>query len=212
VTIPTRVVRSFALLAVCAAPAGLRAFVPRLTPADVERALAVAREPAAERARFTARYVLPLEETLNETTVERLEIVTPFRRAELFGEDRLRIGDHMFGARAAERAIASAQGRVTIRAALRFNPQNVYVTVPDFSIIVGDGAPGGVRVDPLNASRTPVFGPGIGRRGSKGQPILGATIEADYDAAAIGQQTWPVGVWLGRTRYAAAAVRFGEID
>lgn len=204
----TRTIGVLCLAARTLVPAGARAVVPRLAAADVERALAIARGSASERARFHARYVFEPD----AATVERIEVLTPFRRAELFGEDRLRTGDHLFGVRDAERAVASAQNTITIRARLRFNPLNVYVTVPPFDLVVGNPAEGGLRIRPLGAERRPIFAmPGGGRRRAA-QPIMGAALEAVFDAEAIGQQTWPVGVWLKDEMVAAVAVRFGEIE
>jgi hypothetical protein len=192
-------------------PIVLDALVLPLSPADIERALDIARGPASSRAAFTAQYVFPLEETAGSVTVERLEIVTPFRHAELFGEDRLRIGDHMFSARDATAALGADAAIVTVRAQLRFNPLNVLVTVPDYAIVIGNPANGEV-VPPERTTTTPIFGgpPARGRRES--QPIMGATIETSFEAAALHDQTWPVGVWLGDEKIAAVAVRFGEIQ
>jgi hypothetical protein len=189
-------------------PAIAGAVIERLSTADLQRALDLARGSDAERARFEAQYVFRFD----DPTVERLEIITPFRRAELYGEDRLRIGDHLFGPMDAARALRSSEGEVTIRARLRFNPMNVYVTVPDFAIVVGDPAPGGLRVEPIRESRTPEFGAGGEGTKQKTQPILGATVEAVYEAGALEQQTWAVGVWLGQQKYAAVPVRFGSLQ
>ncbi len=190
------------------APAGAGAVVFPLEPADVERALAIARGPTSGQARFRAQYVVEMD----DATVERIEILTPFRRVELFGEDRLRIGDHMFRTRDAERAVAPWGDKITIRAQLRLNPMNVYVSVPEFDLVVGDAGQGGLRVPPLTMARTPIFGLPGGKRGHTSQPILGATVEAVFDAAAIGQQTWPVGIWLDGRMFAATAVKFGELE
>ncbi|MGE5245173.1 MAG: hypothetical protein ACM3SQ_13165 [Betaproteobacteria bacterium] len=196
------------LLACSLVPAAVRAVIPRLSTEDIGRALAIARGPESGRARFHAQYVFDLD----NATVERIEVLTPFRRAELFGEDRLRMGDHMFGVRDAQLDIASWQNTITIRSQLRFNPLNVYVTVPEFDVVVGDPAAGGLRVPPLRVSRTPIFAVGGRARKNAGQPIMGATIDAVFDAAAVGGQTWPVGVWLKDQMYAAVPVRFGEIE
>src|SRR5204863_1182557 len=91
-----------------------------MTQAGLEQALSIGRAPEAERARFHRSYVV----AINDPTVEQIEIQTEFRRAVLFAEDRIRWGDHLFGVRQAEAALASWHGKLTIVARLRFHPMN----------------------------------------------------------------------------------------
>jgi hypothetical protein len=56
-------------------------------------ALVVGRRPDAERARFHSRY----EFRVGDPTVERIEVITEFRRVVLAVEERVRFGDHLFG-------------------------------------------------------------------------------------------------------------------
>src|SRR5436190_15254821 len=68
------------------------ALVWPMTQAEMERALTTGRAFDAERARFHQPYVL----AINDPTVERIEIITEFRRVVLFAEEQIRQGDHMF--------------------------------------------------------------------------------------------------------------------
>src|SRR5207245_11722967 len=106
--------------------------------------------------------------------------VTEFRRVVLFAEEQIRQGDHTFGARQAERAIAPWHGRVTIVARLRFHPLNTFIASPPYDIIVGQ--PPIVAVD---TRRTSLYAAaGAGPKPGTPIPLSGAIVEADFDAAA----------------------------
>ena len=136
-----------------------------LSQPDIERALAIARSTEAERARFHSRYRLPV----SDATVAQVEAMTEFRRVVIAGEDRLRQGDWMFtqGTRAAEAAVRTWHGQITMVAQLRFNPLNTYVTVPVLDIMVGDPLAEGV-VTPLKAHTTPQYFTSVPVPGKRG--------------------------------------------
>jgi len=177
-----------------------------LTPiGQAELALAenVARSSDAERARFHSAYVF----SGPEPTVDRIEIVTVFRRAVLAGEERLRLGDHMFGIRVLDQAIKPWHDKVTIRAELRFHPQNVLVSVPQYTVVVGTG--GRDLIEPLETTRAPAFA--LRTDKEKGTPIVGATIESAFPASAFGQSMWPVRLVLDGQDVASIGVDFGKL-
>jgi hypothetical protein len=172
----------------------------------IERALQVARGSDEARARFHDLYIVHLQDPL----VEQIEIVSEFRRVVLIAEDHLRAGDWMFARSAAraDAALAPWRGVVTLIARLRFNPLNVYVSVPDYAIVLGggDGALAAVRTE-----RTPL----LSESGSKRQTvrvIVGAIIESRFDAGAIAQSTRDVRVVLDGTTVAHAEVDFGRLE
>ena len=190
-----------------AAAASPRAIALTLTGLDVARALDVAKRSDAARAAFHAPYIV----SFDNPVVERIEVVTEFRRAELLGEDRVRLGDYMFTVRRAQADLAPWQGKVAIRTQLRFNPQNAYVTVPEYSLTVGSAgdlpAPA-----PLNMTRTAIFATATQSKTPTGQPILGAVVESLYDAASIGQTLRSVGVVLRGETIALATINFSRIE
>ena len=190
-----------------ATPAAILLSAAILTPvgqAELARADRIARSSEMDRARFHAAYVF----TPQDPTVERLEIITEFRRAVLAGEDRLRMGDHMFGLRVLEQAVKDWHDRVTIRVDLRFHPQNVLISVPDYRVIVGTG--GNDLIQAIETKRTPTFG--LLSQDQKSAPIVGATIEAVFSAAQFGRSMWPVRVVLNGEDVAATSVDFGNLQ
>ncbi len=191
------------------APVPAAAIQPSLDRAGIERALRVARSTDRAREAFHAPYIVHL----NDPVVEQIEIVTEFRRMVLIGEDHVRAGDQMFtrSATQAEAALEGWRGLVTIVARLRFNPLNVYVAVPAYDIVVegGDAAPLG----PVSTERTAIFSepfPGRGRDASRA--ILGAILEARFEAAPIGQAARHVRIVLDQTTAADAIVDFGRLE
>jgi len=183
-----------------------------LSQQDIERALAIARSPEAERARFHSRYRF----AVNDATVPQVEVITEFRRVVIAGEDRLLKGDWMFtqGTRAAEAAVRQWHEQVAIVAQLRFNPLNTYVTVPRLDIMVGDSL-FEVVVAPLAAHTTPQFSlpfPVAGKRGVTTSSLVGAVLETDFPASAIGQTKRRVSVLMEGKELARATIDFASIE
>ncbi len=149
-----------------------------VTAQDVERALAIARSTAAERARFHAPYV----NAMNTPFVQSVEVVSEFRRVVLLAEERGRKGDRMFGysVTLAQQAVAGWKRRVSVIARLRFDPLNTYVDVPPVDIVfIGRE---GVRIGVL---KEPILSLPSAQPGDR-LPVLGALVEGVFDAVAIG--------------------------
>ena len=182
----------------------LSALLVPLTDATLGRALSIGRAFDPDRARFHAPYVI----TLNDAAVDQVEIITEFRRAVLFAEERIRSGDHMFGPRQAEAALQPWRGKLTITARLRFHPQNTYLGLPPFAIVLGDPplAPADTRATPLTA-----YSAKKQDRGSR-TALLGAVIEADFDASAVGQGRRAIIVVLEGQDAARTVVDFGKLQ
>jgi hypothetical protein len=181
-------------------------------PQDIERALTVARGSEVERARFHSRYRF----TVNDPTVAQLEVITEFRRVVSAGEDRLRRGDWMFtqGTRAAEAAVRPWHGQLAIVAQLRFNPLNTYVTVPSLDIMVGDPLADGA-VAPLAAHTTPQYSlpfPVLGKKGVTTSSLVGAVLETDFAASAIGQTARRVSVLIEGKELTRTTIDFASIE
>ncbi len=174
-----------------------------MTQAELERALSIGRASESERARFHQVYTVPV----SDPTIEHLEVVTEFRRAVQFAEEQIRQGDHMFGVRQAEAALARWHGKLTIEARLRFHPMNTFVMVPQYDVVVGD--------PPLahDVRRTPFYaGPAPKQPGNVHQPLTGALVEADYAAEAIGQARRPVAIVLDAKVIVRTIVDFSRVE
>ena len=169
-------------VALAAAITPLGAINLSISTADVERALTIARDRDPVRERFHAPYIT----TVDDPFVERLEIVSEYRRVVMLAEDRIRKGDRAFAysSRLAIIALEPWRNRVSVLARLRFHPHNAYVDVPDVSVTVdgrdADLALIGVVKEPLLALPDP-------RNLGAQVPILGAIAEGVFDAKLIGQ-------------------------
>ena len=174
-----------------------------LTPHDVERALVIARGREPERERFHAPYVQRVETPF----VERVEVVSEFRRIVMLAEDRISRGDRQFAysVTAASEALQVWRRRVSLVARVRFHPQNNYVGVPAVTItMVGDqNALIGVKREPLLAPAS-----------SAGQAhtVLGAIIEAVFEAAALAQSPRDFIITLDGKDLGRFTVDFGALE
>jgi hypothetical protein len=196
-----RFIRAFAVVFVCVAQ--VDALNLQLTPSDIDRALTNARQRESERARFHAPYVT----TFSGPFVERIEIVTEFRRVVLLAEDHILKGDRGFAysTRLAQEAVRPWNRRVSLIARIRFHPQNNYITVPPVEVAVDgpnvDTAFVGVLRDPLYALSD-----------QPGAPLAGAVVEAVFDANVIGQTQRTVTVRLDAKALAAARLDFRALE
>ena len=173
---------------------------------DIERALVLARDRDAERARFHARYTT----TLSGPVVESVEILTEFRRIVLLAEERIRQGDRGFAysVRMAQQASEPWKERVSVTARLRFHPQNAYVDIPRIEIGLdgprGDAALVGVLKQPLLAMASGAPGEHV--------PILGAVAEGVFDAAIIGQTQRTATIKLDGKEVAKVKLDFAAVE
>ena len=186
---------------------GLGAIVLDVNQDQVYRAIAVGRSTASERERFHSRYVVPVD----DATIEHVELLTPFRRVVAETERHLLLGDHMFGASQGAETIRPWRDKLTIIVRLRFHPQNVFVTVPSYEIRLT--SPIGEAIAGADVRRVPVWArPDPNRRPGSGVPIVGATLETDFDLASVGQTTRFVAVMLEGKELMRAAVDFSRLD
>ncbi len=152
-----------------------------VTPLDVERALVIARSSDREREAFHAPYV----RRVDSAAVERVEVVSEFRRIVLTAHERWLKGDRAFAYSVpqAQQANAPWKRRVSIVARLRFHPQNTYIAVPPADIVLLGRAAEviGMLRDPILSLPSPHPGDRL--------PILGAVVEAVFEAGTLGQDT-----------------------
>ena len=160
-----------------------------MTERDIAQALNIANGSDATRALFHAPYHVAVDDPL----IEHLEIITEFRRFVLAAEDQLKAGNWMMArggfdpkGRTLKDLLRPLAGQVSIRARLRFHPQNNYVTLPAFDILLGDPT-----LLAINAIRTPHITPATGEPGTR-DVINGATIEVFYNAPTIDDRLLPV--------------------
>jgi hypothetical protein len=202
---PFQLALALVALAALAVSSATGALDVTLTYPDVERALQIARDSDAVRARFHARYVF----LVKDPSVEQFEVFTEFRRVVAAGEGRQ--GDWMFlhSPRQAQDAVRQWRGKVTVTSRVRFHPLNTFTAVPGYDVIV-DSLRDEATLVPIAASRTPVYS--VLGDPSTGTAIVGATIEATFEAASIGQTTRVVRLLLGGKEQARVTVDFARLE
>lgn len=176
-----------------------------LTPDDIDRALLIARSTDRERARFHEQYIHPLD----DATVQSVEIITEFRRTVLIAEERILRGERSFAysIRLAGEALKPWKNRVSVVARLRFHPLNTYVNVPDVEVQLdgpnAEAAYIGVIQDPQYAL---TVSPG------EQAALVGATIEAVFEADQIGQTERTAVVRLDGKPLAVLGLNFASVE
>src|SRR5688572_28948603 len=124
-----------------------------LSDRDISYALTIANGSDATRVTFHTPYVLSVPDPM----IEHLEVITEFRRFVLAAEEQLKLGNWMVArggfdakGRTLKDVLRPVSGQVSIRARLRFHPQNSYKSLPPFDVLVGQPT-----LLALNAIRTP---------------------------------------------------------
>ena len=147
-----------------------------LTVAAIQSAQNMARRSETDRARFHAPYLLPG----TADTIERLEVITEFRRVVLVTEERLAAGDWTFSSdtRAAGAAIRPWKDKVAIRARIRFHPHHLYTSAPPINIVIGAGA--NVHL-PIELTAKQQYG-----IGTDPPVMIGVIVEGSFEAATVG--------------------------
>jgi hypothetical protein len=180
-----------------------------LTERDIAYALNIANGSEATRSLFHAPYIVALE----DATIEQLEVITEFRRFVLAAEDQLKSGSWMMArggfdpkGRTLKDLLRPLSGQVSIRARLRFHPQNSYATLPAFDILLGEPT-----LLAINATRTPHITPANGEPGTR-DVINGATIEVFYNAPTIDDRILPVRIVSDGKELARASVDFSRVQ
>jgi hypothetical protein len=209
-------VRRLTLLVVSAAAALAGAAMPVAFEATLDRpamtrAMKLARWPAtdADRAAFHARYMFDVRDAADAPIrIDRIEVMTEFRRLELLAEHHARLNDlwGRTGTRDAEEALAPWRGAISITA---------HGTYRDLAYPSPDPAEITIRLD-KPAERARRHKPSTDWFGSCGSElsctITGATIEADFEAAPLARAVRPVVVeWKGRP-LAQMLIDFSKLD
>ena len=190
-------------------PARIAGITEAMTEADITRAFAVANGSDTARAAFHETYIV----NVADPVIEHLEVITEFRRFVLSAEEQLKAGNWMMArggfdpkGRTLKDVLRPLSGQVSIRARLRFHPQNNYVTLPAFDILLGDPT-----LLPINAVRTPHLTPATGEPGTR-DVINGGTIEIFYNAPTVDDRVLPVRILSEGKEQTRVSVDFSRIQ
>jgi hypothetical protein len=180
-----------------------------ITESDIARALTIANGSDDDRALFHASYGIAIDDPM----IEHLEMLTEFRRFVLGAEEQVKAGNWMMArggydpkGRTLKDLLRPLMGQVSIRARLRFHPQNSYVALPAFDILLGDPT-----LLAINATREPHTTPATGKPGTR-DVFTGATIEVFYNAPTIADRVLPVRLISEGKELARVSVDFSRVQ
>lgn len=203
-----RLALNFALIIVCGG--SVSAVVSPLTPTDMREALAIARSPEPVRARFHSAYVFPINKVIDYVSIERLEIITEFRRLEMIGEEHARLNDSFGrgGLRDASDALRRWMGRVSVGVQLRLLPTTRYITgMPVLHVALEGPTP-----VPVLDKRTIGFHSEAGTVDAPaGAALVGGVIEYDFDLGQIGQNVRAITVVLEGNEVSRVSIDFRKL-
>lgn len=172
----------------------------------IDQAVSIARERRDAVIRtFNDRYVL----VPTDPRLERMEIITEFRRVVLMGRERIMAGNFTWTAYEMTRLLEPFRGRLSILAHVRFPPQHVLVTVPDYTAALSPTPPGSAGGAPdslrsLDVRSGPYYAPGLDEQSI----MIGARVELDFDARALDPNgRYFVTVYENKTRLGPVEVR-----
>lgn len=188
--------------------AGVNAIDVQLTLEDIQRATELARFPHtdADRAQFHKRYTIVVNSPVVEYfAVEKIEVITPFRRMELIAEEHARINDLFArgGLQDAEEALRPWRDQVSIVAHLRFDLTKPIPAVPAVDVTIE-----GPNLElPIT-----INGSGVYTRNGDLTFLVAGVVEAVFDVRSVGQTMRPVVVrWKGK-EVARVAVNFAAME
>jgi hypothetical protein len=181
------------------------------SPADIQRAMKLAGEPEAARAKFHAPYITPIQNSI----IRDIEVLTEFRRTVIATEDALKRGDwavahgaSSLGGRTIADAVAPWRRVVTIVANLQFPAMHTYVSIPRCDVTLG-GTP---ILAPIDRRTTPLSSLPYSSRGRMVTSLVGATIEVDLDAGPVGQTSRSAVVTCDGKDVARAVIDFSRLQ
>jgi hypothetical protein len=114
-----------------AGPARIGALDQGIDDVAITQALGVARQDDTARLAFHQRYIT----IIGDSTYDSVEVIGEFRQVVLTAVERMLL-DRRWNVSQARDALAPFRGMVTIAALIRFPPQNVLVSVPNYSLVV----------------------------------------------------------------------------
>jgi hypothetical protein len=209
------VLRPIVAVLVLAVSAGA-AYDTALGSAAIAEAIRIG-ESRIERTRVQLHQ--PYRILVGRAPVDAIDLVTPFRRLVIAVEEHARQGGRSFRQQDAQAVLAQHGAVIDVIVDLTFHPQNTYVGVPSYEVVLRGSPP--VPVPPLRLARFPRSGPRVHAGPtpspypgpSDGQTMLGGTVIASFDAGRLDPRgTYDVmvserGTELARARVDLASLR-----
>ncbi|MEN3339147.1 MAG: hypothetical protein V7647_2823 [Acidobacteriota bacterium] len=182
-----------------------------LTQSDTQRALRLGDGTPAALAAFHAPYVIAITDSI----VREIQVLTEFRRTVMATEDALKRGDwavakgaRSLNGRGIDDVVKPWRGKVTILATLQLDALHTYVALPNCELMMG-GMP---VVASLDRRSTPRASLPYSMRGTMTTSLVGGVIEADFDAAAVGQTSRSAVVMCDGRDVARTPIDFSRLE
>jgi len=182
-----------------------------LTQSDTQRALRLAGATETARAQFHSPYVIAVK----GSGIREMQVLTEFRRTVLAAEDALKRGDWAVaqGARSltghsVDDAVKPWRGKVTITADLQLEAMHTYVAVPNCEVMMG-GMPVVPSIDRRTSPRSSLP---YSNRGTMTTSLVGAVLEADFDATAVGTTSRDAVVMCEGRDVARTTIDFSRLE
>jgi hypothetical protein len=179
--------------------------------ADTQRALRLAGGAEASRARFHAPYTVAVKDSV----IRDIQVLTEFRRTVMAAEEARKRGDwavsqgaHSLSGGSVESTVRPWRGKVTVVANLQLDALHTYVTTPACEVMIG-GMP---VLASLDRRTTPLSSLSSSSGRTMITSLVGAVIEADFDAGAVGQTSRPVMVLCDGREVARAPLDFSQLE
>lgn len=214
-----RVVIAVALAGAAATSPAAVAFETGIRTDAIKRAIDIGQSPGSEASLgFHERYVFLLRDRL----LDRLEIVTEFRRVVLATEDRVRLADMTWGAQRAEAMLRPWRDKVSLVLHVSFSPKNTYRAMPRFRIVLYSrssttAVPGAAlsrqanRIEPIDLVETPRYI--SGQPAPPGTPILAGIVEATFAARMLEPRSaYLAGIFLEDRELRRVELDFSRIE
>lgn len=198
-----------------AAPAAVHPFEVSIGPTAIKRAIDLGRSPGSESSqRFHDEYVIAIGDRL----LDRLEIVTEFRRVVLATEDRARFADMRWGPEQAEAMLRPWRNKVSLVLYVTFAPGNTYRAMPRFAIVLyarpsSPAAAGrqASRIEPIDLLETPRYV--SGQPAPPGTPILAGIVDATFAAGSLDRRgAYLAGIFLEDRELRRVDLDFSRIE
>ncbi len=175
-----------------------------VSDADIRRALGIAAGSKAAAVRFHAPYILPVKDPM----IERIEVITEFRRFVLASQEQTALGNWSLArggydarGRTLKQILQKWRGQVSIRIQVRFHPHHSYSFLPAIDILIGEPS-----FLALHVLRTPMM------TGESPATMTGATIETAFNAPSFHDRSLLVRAVLDGKELTRVGVDFSKLE
>ena len=119
--------------------------------------------------------------------IDRVEVVTEFRRAVLLVRDKYNLGEFGMTESGLAKAIQPFEGKIAFVVEVRLNPMHTFAGPPSYELYISTG-PATKPIASKAVKRDPIYPPGLGL----GSSFIGVRVTATFDRADIEKVSTPM--------------------